>query len=284
MKFIKNLFFDIYNGIIKHYLLFLSPLVIAGVISMSCINRSRMCVASGNIASKKYSFGDIWFYIYGGMEKFVPKPGLIFKFPAIWIMVFAISALLVFSYPVKDMLGVGAHYLVCGGSRARWWFSKAIWNITATAIYHIIILFTILTCCAITKVSFDNGLNIGLLEFLYQFETEMNLYFRTSIPIAIFILPIFISIAMNLFQMTLTLFINPTYSFLINGIIMIASAYLVSPFMIYNYAMPLRYSWIYAEGFKYQYGYIVALAVAVISVMIGFIRFSRYDIIKKEDN
>jgi hypothetical protein len=232
----------------------------------------------------EYSFGDVWFYIYGGMEKFTPSLGNYFQFPIVWTTVFVLGALLVLHYPVRDMLGIGAHYLVSGGSRLRWWLSKVIWNIVSTVLYHLIIILCMGVICLLFQFPMKLGLNISLVEILFEFKQGVELYFISAIPVSVLLLPIAISVAMNLFQMTLTLFLNPTYSFFANCVLLISSAYIMTPFLPYNYAMPLRYSWIYMYGFSYHYGYIVAGIIAVLSIIIGFIRFARYDIIKKEDN
>jgi hypothetical protein len=252
--------------------------------SFDCITRIRSYLSLGEGTDTEHSLGDVWFYIYGGMEKYVFSPENPFKFPVVWTMLFVFCAVLVLNYPIRDMLGIGAHYLVGGGSRSKWWISKVIWNVIATIIYHLIIFITIVVSCLVEGISLNNGLNVTMQQSLYEFTTWLELDYVTSIPVTVFLLPVVVSIAMNLFQMTLTLFINPTYSFIVNCVLMISSAYFMTPYMPYNYAMPLRYKWVYIYGFKHQYGFAVAFVIAAVSIVIGFIRFSKYDIIKKEDN
>lgn len=284
MKFIKTLLFDLYNGIVKKVFLFICPILISVFALLDCLNKINSYLNNPDISYTQHSMGDLWFYIYGGMEKYVPAPGDVFSFPVIWTFVFFVCALLVLNYPTKDMLGAGAHYLVGGGSRSKWWISKVIWNILSTIIYHGMIFLVIVVLCIVSNIDIRLGINEPLIEYLYEFKNEVFLYFVTSIPVTVVLLPVLISIAMNLLQMTLTLFLQPVHSFIVNCGIMVASAYMMTGFFVYNFAMPLRYKWIYEGGFNYKYGYIVAAGIIIVSVAVGLIRFKHYDIIKKEDN
>lgn len=284
MRFIKNILFDIRNGITKHYMLFLCPLVLTAFLAADCIKNIKAFIEINTGGNVENSFGNVWMYIYGGMEKYVSSVDNPFKFPIVWTTIFVFAALLVLIYPTKDMLGIGTHVVVSGGSRGKWWFSKVIWNMASTLIYHAIIICTLILACLMAGIEIKPGININLLQALCEFESVGDFKMKETLPIAVFFLPIVISVAMNLLQMTLTLFINPNYSFIISCSVMILSAYLMTPFAVYNYAMSLRYSYIYNHGIKYQYGFVVALAIAVISVIIGYFRFLNYDIIKKDDN
>lgn len=284
MKFIKTLLFDLYNGIVKKVFLFICPALIALISVADGISKINSYVSISDNSYTQHSLGDLWFYIYGGMEKYVYTPGNTFDFPVIWTFVFFVCALLVLNYPTKDMLGTGAHYLVSGGSRSKWWLSKVIWNILSTIIYHGIIFLVIVVLCVISNIDIRFGINQPLIEYMYEFKNEVILYFVESIPVKVILLPVVISVAMNLLQMTLTLFIPPVHSFIVNCGFMVASAYMMTVFFAYNFAMPLRYNWIYEGGFNYKYGYIVAAGIIVVSIITGLIRFKYYDIIKKEDN
>ena len=58
----------------------------------------------------------------------------------------------------------------------------------------------------------------------------------------------------------------------------------MTPFLPYNYAMPLRYNWIYENGLKYMYGYPAVVLIVTMVILFGLYRFKNFDIIKKEDN
>lgn len=284
MKSIKNILFDIHNGIVKHYLLYLCPAIMALLLSVYGVRRINEYIKLNVDFPAEKTFGNLWLYIYGGMEKYVQSPDNPFKFPVIWTTVFVVCALLVLIYPTKDMYGIGTHIVVAGGSRGKWWFSKVIWNILSTVIYHGIFILIIVFACIASGTKLGTEINMTMQMSLYDISDISLFKVISSVPVSVVLLPIVICIAMNLFQMTLTLFINPAYSFIISCFMMIGSAYVLTPAMVYNYAMPLRYSMLLDGGVNYIYGYVIAAVIAGLSVIVGYVRFLKYDIIKKEDN
>lgn len=284
MRFIRNIAFDIRNGIIRHFMLFLLPALITGIASADCVRRINGYLETFGVKKSTVTYGDIWCYLYGGMEKFVPAPGNAFRFPAIWTILFSICSIVVLTYTTNDMLGTGAHVMVAGGSRGKWWFSKVIWNVLSTLMYHGITLIVSLIVCIFSGIRIGNGINAELQISLNEIA-DMNSTFKTVSVItpAIFIMPVIISVAMNLLQQMLTLFISPGYAFICTGVLMMASVYIMSPLLPFNYAMALRMSEMYEGGVKHMYGILCAVLIITVSVMVGYIRFLRYDIIKKED-
>lgn len=284
MRFIKNILFDIYNGIIRHYMLYIFPAVITGIASADCVRRINNYIINWGEPGDGACFGDVWCYLYGGMEEFVPAPGNAFRFPAVWTMVFGICSILVLTYTTKDMIGTGAQVMVAGGSRGTWWFSKVIWNILSTLVYHGVVMAVSMAVCGIMQIPISNGINMGMQISINDIENGEAFKTVHAIPIILFVMPVLVSVAMNLLQQTLTLFISPGYAFICTGVLMMASAYILSPLMPYNYGMALRYRDIAEGGVAYKWGLVLAGVIAVAAVITGYIRFLRYDIIRKEDN
>ena len=98
----------------------------------------------------------------------------------------------------------------------------------------------------------------------------------------ILVLPLLVMAALNLFQMTLSLFIKPFYSYIVTAAILLISAYYVSPFCIGNYAMPLRSHMIMANGVGLNTGMLVSVIILVVAVIVGGLVFQRRDILKGE--
>lgn len=284
MKFIKMIWFDIYNGLVKNILLFILPVAITIPAAIDTIYKMNNYSHLNNNMSYDSSMGNVWMSLYGGMEKYIPTPDNPFNFPVIWTIIMLIGAFLVLNYPIRDMLGTGKQYLVQGGSRKKWWISKIIWNVLSTLVYHGMIILTMIIICLIAGVRIRLGIDISLMEYIFEFKQLINWNFVSTIPITVILLPIVISVLMNLIQMLLCLFINPTYSFLVNCMLVVASALLMKQSLVYNYAIPLRYGWIFADGFNYMNGYVITIAGLLIVVVLGLLRFSRYDIIKKGEH
>ena len=104
MKYIKMFWIDFKNGILKNVLLFLCPMILALFTFWDAWNRIHG-VKEINLSLAAY--GDYWFYVYGGMQKYVPGPGNTFQVPIIWMVVFILPAFLLLNYPVKDMQHMG---------------------------------------------------------------------------------------------------------------------------------------------------------------------------------
>lgn len=80
MKYIKMFWIDFKNGILKNVLLFLCPMILAVFTFWDAWNRIHG-VKEINLSLSAY--GDYWFYVYGGMQKYVPGPGNTFQVPII---------------------------------------------------------------------------------------------------------------------------------------------------------------------------------------------------------
>lgn len=284
MRFIKNILLDLRNGIVKHYSLFVLPALVAAGVFFDAMSGVKKYLSYWGSDGGTVSFGDYWFYLYGGMKEYVPAPENPFQVPIIWIIVLVSVSFLVLNYPVRDMCGVGSQILVQTGGRSKWWFSKCVWNVLSTFTYHFILITVTVLLCAVYHIDMNIKYNIELQKTLFHMEVDAPLVAHTTIPIVVFILPVLFSMAINLVQMTLSLFIKPVFSFLTVCVLLISSAYFLSPFMLGNYAMPLRCQLIYSGGVSYRLGIIVSVMLMVISVVTGLLCFKRYDILCREDS
>ena len=105
--------------------------------------------------------------------------------------------------------------------------------------------------------------------------------YPTELSLEILVLPPLVMIAVNLMQMTLSLFVRPIYSYIITGVLLLASTYYQSPFLIGNYAMPIRSSRMVENGVNPIYGVLFSVGIAIISYLVGLLYFKRYDILRK---
>lgn len=110
----------------------------------------------------------------------------------------------------------------------------------------------------------------------------MYMQFPASLIPQTFLLPPLVMIAINLFQMALSLFIKPFYSFIVTVAVLLTSSYYLSPFFIGNYVMPLRSDQMVANGVSLTAGIIFSLIIIIVSVVTGGIAFQKRDILKRE--
>ncbi len=284
MKCIKTIWFDIKNGICRNIFLWASACILAGAVFLDAFSRMNAIGKIEELNLTEVSFGDILVYAYGGMARYIPSPDRGFEFPIIWITIFITITFITMNYPTKNLMGIGSQILVRTGGRFLWWRSKLIWNVLITSTYHVLFLLGLTVLSGINGIPLNLQIHTELIRHMFEIDMSVPIIDRKWITIAMIILPILISIVLNLFEMVLSLFIKPIFSFLLVSVILISSAYLYVPWMIGNYAMILRYSWMVEDGFRYYEGFVIAAMIAVVLLLIGHIRFKHYDILSRGEN
>lgn len=281
MKFIKLLWFDLRRGLLQNPLIFGIPVALALVACIDLVNRAAGL--NSYLGTKTQAgFWDFIMYIYGGMDKYILNAGNPMMTPIRWAIVFLSIGFLTLNYPFKDMQTYGQQILIRTKGRTAWWLSKCGWGMFTVLVYHGLIFLTAALFCLVTRGDFTGGFHKALIYAVFQVE-QGNMAVGTTVwTAAITILPVFVSLGMNLAQMALSLFIKPIFSFLATGFLMISSAYFTSPYMIGNYAMALRYDLVITEGVHVEAGWILAAALTLAAIVAGCIRFRRYDILNRD--
>ena len=230
---------------------------------------------------------DYFFYLFFGMEEYVPTPGNKFRFPALWVAVILYVSYITLYYPYKDLNGYGKNILLNTQSKKTWYLSKCMWVTVSTISYFLIgcvvlSLFSIISGAEITADVSSNAV-IKLIPFI---TTEQNLFYNDAmyykVTLLHFILPVVICVMNNLFQLFLSLFIKPFFSFIFTVSYTIASAYYLKSFMLGNYAMIARSNIFINNGVDFAKGLIISLCVILVVIISGAVLFSKQDILNKE--
>lgn len=280
MKFIKLLWFDVKNGLFKNKVLLLSALILSGAFFLDFDNNVRMANRSGFSISPSYA--DFFLYVYGGMKEYIPSPTNLFRFPIVWILWFVFLLFSTLNYPYNDLQSFGQQILVRTKGRFLWWVSKCGWNVLASGVFHGIIALAGLLLCLQTGVRLSGGVNTQLLQVNFQIDSEQLVSKAVSLPLFVFLLPLLLSAGLNLLQMTLSLFLKPLFSFLAMAVLLVSSAYLLSPLVVGNYAMLVRSDRVISNGVSPAVGLAVSIALIAGSFLVGIVRFRYYDILNRE--
>ena len=283
MKFIKLIHFDIRNGICKNVGLILAPFVIA-LISFADFSRKfyPLALAEASASNVIPTYADHIMYLYGGMAQYIPNPAEPFQFPARW-MIWLISLLFFMSsYAYKDMQTVGIQILTRSGSRREWWLSKTVWCLIGTLLFHGVIWLTVCIACLVTKADLSLVLHTDIICKLFQTFSTGTAIGEIQISLLALLLPVVVSFSLCLCQMTLSLFLKPTFSFLTMAVTVILSVYLFSPALLCNYAMPIRTEWFMSNGVSVDTGYVYAAALVLFLTVSGAMIFRSYDVINRE--
>lgn len=280
MKYIKLLWFDIRQGLLRKPLLFAIPIIVSLIACFDLADRVSVLNSLAYFGTNTQAgFADFIMYIYGGMDQYTPDSGNPFMFPVRWFVVFLSIAFITLNYPYKDMQAYGQQILVRTKGRTAWWLSKCSWNILSVLVYHGLIFLTAILFCIFTKSNLAGAINKELLYIVFQTEIPHMASNTTIWTFTMLFFPIFVSVRINLLQMMVALFIKPMFSFLITAFLMISSAYFTSPYLVGNYAMPMRYDVVITSGVSASIGMLISTILALTAVIIGSIRFHRYDIL-----
>ena len=283
MKYIKLLRFDLQNGMIRKYILIIIPLFLSMIACVDLHNRVSIINSQGHFPRQfSTSFADYLAYIYGGMAEYDAGAHIPFVFPVRWIIVLFSILFITLNYPYNDMQSVGQQILIRTKGRSLWWLSKCGWNICCTVIFHFVIYLSTIIFCLLTQSKILGGVDVELMNVMFTTNRATQVSEIGILPFSLLLLPIAISIGINLFQMTLSLFIKPIFSFLFISLFMLSSAYYMSPFWIGNYAMPIRYNLMHTNGMLISNGIIVSILLITASIIIGLISFRYYDIINRD--
>lgn len=230
---------------------------------------------------------DYLFYLFFGMEEYVPSPGNKFRFPALWVAVILYVSYITLYYPYKDLNGYGKNILLNTQSKKTWYLSKCMW-VTVSTIIYFLIGFVVLSLFAIisgAETTADVSSN-AVIKFIQFITTEQNLFYNDAmyykVTILHFILPVIICVMNNLLQLFLSLFIKPFFSFIFTVSYTIASAYYLKCFMLGNYAMIARSNIFIDNGVNFTDGLIISLSVILMVIISGTVLFSKQDILNKE--
>lgn len=282
MKFTKLLYFDIRNGICKNAGLILAPFTIA-LISFADFSRKfyPLALADPAAADAVPTCADHIMYLYGGMAQYIPNPAEPFQFPARWMIWLMSLLFFLSSYAYKDMQTFGIQILTRSGSRRGWWLSKTLWCFFGTLVFHAVLWLTICIGCLAAKAELSLALHTDMICRLFQTFSTGTAVGEIQISLLALLLPVAVSFSLCLCQMTLSLFMKPTLSFLIMAVATILSVYVFSPVLLCNYAMLVRTGSFLSNGVNVHTGYVYAVSFALLLTVLGAMVFDSYDMITR---
>lgn len=278
--FFKLLRYDLKVGTFYHYKKLLAVLVMFVCVYMDCFIKFRSYVPFDMMFSIDNTLGNTLMCIFAGVKEYDPQTDTQFIFPAVWMLLYLVLSYFTLYYPYNDLEESGQNILLRSGGRRLWWTSKCGWNICTVVLFFFIGWAVIATACLMQGVPLSMEISPNI-HMILEAGTMQPLLYPTELTFEILVLPALVMIAVNLMQMTLSLFVRPVYSYMITVALLLASTYYQSPFLIGNYAMPIRSSRMIENGVNPLYGAFFAVGIAAVSFLVGLLYFKRYDILRK---
>lgn len=254
-------------------------LVVVLIFLMPCFS----CYMDSKAVSKIATWADYMIYCFKGIDPISPLDTIQeFILPIIWLLAIGGLLFLSFEYPLGDLTNEGQQVIVRCHSRAYWYLSKCLWNISCAIIYFgiAILTVTVFTLAAGGTFSLSNTPELTI----YGTRQFVAVLLRPAdVIILAVILPCLTLIALNILQMTMCFIVKPLFSFLISMSLLIVSIYIPNEYILGNGAMLIRSNKIVFEGIN-PVGVAMASIVVILScVVCGLIIFSRFDIISLEE-
>lgn len=282
MKFFKLLKYDLKNGFSLNIVKLLITVIFVLAFCMDFYLRKRGAYIMDE-STPAGTFIDYLFSMFAGIKEYVPSMTDEFLIPVKWLLLHLFILYSTLYYPSRDLSSLGINILIRTKGRIIWWISKCLWNICYVLVVYLLIFISVIIFCLIMKEPISLNINPMFVNDLLEAESPYDT-FSNQLVYIILLFPMFLSISLNLLQMTLSLLIKPLYSFGVMAVILLSSAYLFTPYLAGNYGMPIRSNHVVENGFTFSGGILLFLILIVGSFMIGCFYFRRYDILDMEEN
>lgn len=257
-----------------------SRLVLLAAVCIGIIGFTRLLSMARPNLQVDMTLGDTVGSTLGGIVKYEPDKGDIFRFPAAWSLFVMAVAYVPLSYPYRDLMGFGRSVLVSTGSRLSWWLSKCLWVVAASLAGFAV--FLAVGACA--SLLLGGGVSLTLspgLPALAHFMREASQSDPCDLTAFLAVTP-FVICSLCLLQMALSLAVRPVLSFAFTAALLLVSAYTYSPLLLGNYLMVARTAGVAQDAMVPLHGLALAAIVGLASIIAGGAYFSRMDCIDKE--
>lgn len=280
MKLIKLIRYDIKNGFAQSKWRLFSIVL---VVLISCVD---FYIRKNNIfyweeAVPMGTFGDYICYLFGGIPEYHPGVDEELVFPVKWFLFHSILLYGTLHYSVRDLYSLGIVMLPRCRQRSFWWLSKCFWNILYILSAYILAFVTIFLFCFFAGESLELPVTAEFMNTLMEADSPF-IEFPLQFSVVNLTVPCLFSISNSMLLLLLTLFLKPMLSYGTMLIFLLCGAYFNVPVLWESFTMTLRSEWVMQGG----YTLITALAVAGIVtagiLMVGFIKFQKFDILNLE--
>lgn len=203
-----------------------------------------------------------------------------FEFPILWFVAMAGCLFIGLDYPLIDLTDVGQQIIIRSVSRKSWFFSKCVWNLLNSGLYFLIGSLTVLIAVLIAGGTMELAATPDFVTSVVELYLESPPPVWETVLVAV-VLPYLTIAAYGMLQMVLCLLIKPIFSFLTSICLLTSSLFINSPVALGNGAMVLRSSLV-KGGHSPAVTAAVCLAVIILCIIVGTVRFQRMDLLNYE--
>lgn len=276
MKVLKLFRRDLSIGIYRKSMLFFIPMLVAIVQCYEChnvisyLNEENVLQTGGTIL-------DYYMFCMKGMFVFHFDPREHFIIPIYWFMFQIFISYFIGYYSYDDFIQNGRNLFLAVKNRKSWWNSKCLWCISAVFLNYMVFGMITILLAAFWGAEFKLNYSV---DFVSRVFGDNVLYMSSNEVILVsVILPYVVTIALCLFQILVGFFTTPVVSFACICGVYVLSAYYTNRFLLGNYTMWLRSTYLTEEGVNPISGLILSVTLLICVWYIGSMYFEEKDIL-----
>lgn len=230
-----------------------------------------------SINSLSLSVGDLFVADLGGKLPPDFRQLQSYSFPTSWFVWQIIPCVCTLSYMIEDLSQGGMQVLIRAQKKSWWWFSKCLWNLWVVLVCYGLEYLSLWVLSLISGKAQTWELNSRVFQF--SFAQALPSTHSTHLFVSLCLLPCLAGMAVNLMQMTLSLFVKPVFAFTAVCCYLIVGVYYAHPLMLPNYAMPVRSAAVGIYNFRPELGIGLCLLAFAACFMVGAWKIRKKDIV-----
>lgn len=166
-----------------------------------------------------------------------------------------------------------------------WWLSKWTWLFLNSLILFLTYIVTIVLFSICKGVPFALASSPDMTDLLYiNYWDYISISLSgNKVKLISIMLPFLVLFSLSTLQLLFTLIISPMFSFFLILSVLIVSAFATSPFLIGNYAMSQRSTFMIKNGVNPCEGIWILVIAILIIFIVGAVMFKRTDILPVEN-
>lgn len=276
LKVLKLFRRDISIGIYRNVLIFFIPMIVSIVQCCEChnlisyLNEENLLKAGGTIL-------DYYMYCMQGMAVFHFDPRQYFTIPIYWFMFQICISYCIGYYSYQDFMQNGRNLFLAVKDRKSWWDSKCLWCMSVVLFYYIVFGISTILSAAYWGAEWKLSYTVDFVTRV--FDANVAYMSNAEIVLISVILPCVVTIGLCLFQILFGFFTTPVVSFACMCGVYVLSAYYTDWFLLGNYTMWLRSTYLTAEGVNPFSGLILGVNLSVCVWYTGRMYFGDKDIL-----
>lgn len=259
------------------------------LVALACVTCSGMAVEAFrlvqapalDISSQGLSSADLLALLFVGRRPFEQRPGVFFIPPLEWLLIM-MAIMLAGSVGSDAPWGTRTeHAMAFARSRKVWWWAHVLLTLVLTAASLALLALVAWLLALALGSGASSLLHVDVLKFEELAFSALEVFPLDGAPVLL--VQGLSIIAMAQAQLTLSLVLGPTVSYVASAAMLVASSYAQRPWLLGNHAMLARSAELFSDGIAIETSAAVAALALALAVMAGAYVVTKVDVMGKGD-